>query len=111
MQLFFTQYKTTWLVRNTCKRLAGILLNREGLVLTCERVVEEDGVQSTLFCIFDHCYFISSPNKLKICHTIKQPYIHNIMPKHENNAFQTKFHNQKEYFFCRVCHMPCLKST
>jgi len=29
------------------------------------------------FCIFDHCYFISSPNKLKICHTIKQLYIHN----------------------------------
>jgi len=28
MQLFFTQYKTTWLVRNTCKRLARILLNR-----------------------------------------------------------------------------------
>jgi len=51
----------------------------------------EGGVQSTFFCIFNHCYFISSPNKLKICHTIKQQLsIHNIMPKHENNALQKK---------------------
>jgi len=54
----------------------------------------EGGVQSTLFCIFNHCYFISSPNKLKICHTRKQFYTHNIMPKHENNALQKKFYNQ-----------------
>jgi len=32
--------------------------------------IGQDKVQSTLFCIFNHCYFISSPNKLKICHTI-----------------------------------------
>ena len=56
--------------------------------------VEEGGVQSTLFCIFNHCYFFSSANKLKICHTIKQPYIHNIMSKHENNALQKKIYNQ-----------------
>jgi len=54
----------------------------------------ESGVQSTLFCILNHCYFISSPNKLKICHTIKQLYIHNIMPQHENNALQKKICNQ-----------------
>jgi len=28
--------------------------------------------QVKMFCIFDHCYFISSPTKLKICDTIKQ---------------------------------------
>jgi len=56
--------------------------------------VGEGWVRSILFCIFDHCYFISSPNKLKIYHTIKQLYIHNIMPKHENNALQKKFYNQ-----------------
>ena len=54
-------------------------------------VIGEGGIQSTLFCIFNHCYFISSPNKLKFCHTIKQLYIHNIMPKHENNALQKNF--------------------
>jgi len=45
-------------------------------------------------CIFNQCYFISSPNKLKICHTIKQLYVHNIMLKHENNALQNKIYNQ-----------------
>jgi len=60
----------------------------------CFYTVREGGVQSTLFCIFNHCYFISSQNKLKICHTIKQLYIHNIMPKHENNSLQKKFYNQ-----------------
>jgi len=59
-----------------------------------QKAIGEDGVQSTLFCIFDHCYFVSSPNKLKICHTVKQLYIHNIMPKHENNALQKKFYHQ-----------------
>jgi len=53
--------------------------------------VGEGGVQSTIFCIFNHCYYISSPNKLKICHTLKQLYIHNIMPKHQNNTLQKKF--------------------
>jgi len=52
--------------------------------------IGEDGVQSTLFCIFNHCYFISTPNKLKIWHPIKQLLIHNIMAKHENNALQKK---------------------
>jgi len=56
--------------------------------------IGEGGVQSTLFCIFNHCYFISSPNNLKICHTIKQLYIHNIMSKHENNTLHKKFYNQ-----------------
>jgi len=59
-----------------------------------ERKVAEGGVQSTRFCSFDHCYFISSLNKLKICHTIEQLYIHNIMPKHENDAFEKNFYNQ-----------------
>jgi len=69
--------------------------------------VGEGGVQSTLFCIFTHCYFISSPSKLKICHTIKQLYINNIMAKHENNALQKKFYNQfKRILFCRMCPMP-----
>jgi len=45
--------------------------------------IGEGGVQSTLFSIFNQCYLISSPNKLKMCHTIKQLYIRNIMPKHE----------------------------
>jgi len=49
-----------------------------------------------LFCIFNHCYFNSNPNKLKIYHTIKKLYIHNIMPKHENSALQKKFYNQFE---------------
>ena len=31
-----------------------------------ERSLGEGGVQSTLFCIFNHCYFISSPNKLNL---------------------------------------------
>jgi len=30
----------------------------------------EGGVHPTLFCIFNHCYFIFSQNKLNICHTI-----------------------------------------
>ena len=71
-------------------------------------IVGEGGVQSTRFCIFNHCYFISSPNKLKICQTIKQLYIHKIMPKHENNAFQKIFYNQyKKGTFsveCAPCH-------
>ena len=50
----------------------------------------EGAVQSTLFCIFNHCHFISSPSKLKICHTIKKLYVHNIMPKHENDVLQKK---------------------
>jgi len=71
----------------------------------------QGGVQSTLFCIFDHCYSISSPNKLKICHTIKQLYLHNIMPKHENNAFQKKFYNEfKKSTFSIEC-APCLGHT
>jgi len=57
-------------------------------------IVGEGGVRSKLFCIFNRCYFISSTNKLKICHTIKQLYIQNIMPKHENNALQKNFYNQ-----------------
>jgi len=44
--------------------------------------IGEGGVLSTLFCIFNNCYFISSLNKLQICHAIKQLYIHNIMSKH-----------------------------
>jgi len=65
------------------------------IVIDCNRLrLGEGGVQSTIFCIFNHCYFISSPNKLTICHTIKQLYIHNIMPKHENTAFQKTFYNQ-----------------
>ena len=53
------------------------------------------------FCILNHCSFISSPNKLKFCHTINQLYIQNIMPKHENNAIQKKMYNQfkKDIFF------------
>jgi len=38
--------------------------------------VGEGGVQSTLFYIFNYCYFISSPNKLKFCHKIKKLCIH-----------------------------------
>jgi len=68
--------------------------------------VGEGGVQSTLFCIFTHCYFISCPNKLKICHTMKQLYINNIMAKRENNALQKKFYNQfkKGTFLSSVPH-------
>jgi len=54
----------------------------------------EGGVHSTRFCNVNHCYFISSPNKLKTNHTIKQLYIQNIMPKHENNALQKNLYNQ-----------------
>ena len=63
-------------------------------------------VLSTLFCIFNNYYFISSPNKLKICYAIKQLYVHNIMPKHENNALQKKFYNQfkKGTFLSSVPH-------
>jgi len=41
---------------------------------------------------------------LKICHTIKQLYIHNIMPKHENNALQKNFtiNLKKELFLSNV---------
>ena len=73
--------------------------------------VGEGGVQSTLFCIFNHCYFNSSPNKLKICHTIKQFYIDNIMPKHENNALQKNFYNQFEKDVECVKCAPCLGHT
>jgi len=45
------------------------------------------------FLHFHHCYFISSPNRLKLCCTVKQLYMHNIMPKHENNALQKKISN------------------
>jgi len=34
--------------------------------------VREGGVQLTHFCIYNPCYFISSPNKLKICYTKKR---------------------------------------
>jgi len=68
----------------------------------------EGGVQSTLFYIFNHCYFISSPSKLKSCHKIKQPYIHNTMPKHENNAFQKTFQNQLKMVYFSVESAPCL---
>ena len=71
----------------------------------------EGGVKSTLFCILNHCYFISSPNKFKICHTIKQLYIHNIMPKHENNALQKKIYDQfKKGTFSVEC-APCMGRT
>ena len=63
---------------------------------TCKHIVAEGGVQPTFFCFFNHCYFNSSPNKLKICQTVKQLYIYNIMPKHENNALQKKIYNQFE---------------
>ena len=70
--------------------------------------VGEGGVQSTLFCIFSDCYFISSSNKLKLCHTIKQLYVNNIMPKHGNNAFQKKNYNQfKTGTFSVEC-APCM---
>ena len=59
-----------------------------------EQAVGEDGIQSTLKCIFNDCYFISRLNNLKISHTIKQLYIHNLMPKHENNTLHKKFYNQ-----------------
>jgi len=46
--------------------------------------------------------------QVKICHTIKQLCIHNIMPKHENNALQKKFYNQfKKGTFSVEC-APCL---
>jgi len=50
----------------------------------------EGGVQSTLLCIFNHCYFILSPNKLTFCHTIKQLYTQ-YHAKHGNNALQKQF--------------------
>ena len=56
-------------------------------------------------------YFISSPNKLKICHTIKQLYIHNIMPKHENNTLQKKFYNQFKKSTFSVEDAPCMGHT
>jgi len=43
--------------------------------------------------------FNSSPNKLNklnFCHTIKQLFIHNSMPKYSDNALQKKFCNQFE---------------
>jgi len=70
--------------------------------------VGEGGVQSTHFCIFNSCYFISSPNKLKICHTIKQLCTHNIVPKHENNALQKQFYNQFEKGTFSVECAPCM---
>jgi len=71
------------------------------------KIAGESWVQSRLFCIFDHCYFISSPNKLKICHTIKQLYIQNIIRKHENNALQKNFYNPfKKGSFSAKC-APC----
>jgi len=70
------------------------------------RQVGEGGVQSTLICIFNHCYFISSPNKLKICHTIKQLYIHNIMVKHPKMTFRKNFtiNLKRVLFLSSVCH-------
>jgi len=66
--------------------------------------LEEGGVQSTLFFVFNHSYFISSPNKLKICHTIKQHYTQDITPKHENCDIQKKFYNQfKKGIFTVEC--------
>ena len=94
-----------------------------------KQYVGECGLQSTLFCIFNHSYFISSPNKLKICHTMKQLlkichtmkqllhtmkqlYIHNIMPKHESNVLQKNFTtNLKRVLFCWMCTMPGVHST
>jgi len=72
------------------------------------RQTGECGVQLTRFCIFNHCYFTSSPNKLKICHTIKQLYIHNIMPKHENNTLQKKFYHEFKKGTSSVECAPCL---
>jgi len=53
--------------------------------------VGEGGVQSALFYIFNHCYFVSSPNKLKICHTMKKLYIHNIMPNMKTKPIRKSF--------------------
>jgi len=83
-------YAYTFLVKNICR---------------------EGGVQSTLFCIFNHCYFISCLNKLKICHTIKQLYIHNIMPKHENNALHKKLYSQFEKGTFSVQYVPGIGHT
>jgi len=77
-----------------------IVLSRKNMIETShaseinEIALGESGVQLTLFYIFNHCYFISRTNKLKICHKIKQLYIHNIMPKYKNNAFHKKFYNK-----------------
>jgi len=77
--------------------------------------LREGGVQSTFFCIFNHCYFISSPNKLKIClcHTIRQLYsIYKISCKniktHSRKNFTTDLNR---YIFCRICPMPGAHST
>jgi len=53
-------------------------------------------------------YSISSPNNLKICHTIKELYIHNIMTKHENNTLQKKIYNQFEKGTFSVERAPCM---
>jgi len=112
------RYFCTWPVVIIITRIKSIFLGRyfsagSTNLVSAEKhfVVGEGGVQSPLFCIFNHCYFISSPNKLKICHTMKQLYIHNIMPKHENNAFQKKFYNQfkKGTFFVECA--PCMGHT
>ena len=42
------------------------------LVVKVKIKKSSEGWQVKMFCIFDHCYFISSPTKLKICDTIKQ---------------------------------------
>jgi len=42
--------------------------------------------------------FTSSPNELKTCHTMKQLNIHNIMPKHENDALLIETEKFEEYF-------------
>jgi len=66
------------------------------------------GYSRHFFCIFNHCYFNLSPKKLKICHTIKQLYIHNIVPKYENNALHKKFYNRfKKGTFSVEC-APCM---
>jgi len=54
-------------------------------------------------------YFKSK--QAQICHTIKQLYIHNIMSKHENNAFQKKFYNQFQKSTFSVECAPCMGHT
>ena len=68
-----------------------------------DSLYREGGYSRHTFCIFNRCYFISSTNKLKICYTIKQLYIHNIMPKHENNALQKNFYDQFKKGTFSVC--------
>ena len=118
-KLVFLAYLLQWLfkVQSQCSKSITMQLRCLGVTSAIKNhrnsniydfQIGEGGVQSTLFCIFNHCYFISSLNKLKICHTIKQLYIHNIMPKHENNDLQKNFYNRfKKGTFSVEC-APCL---